>query len=52
MVCTIVYVHTILRDTGRQFKVGSPDAYISANFVSLFHWGNPLVLPFRGDGLI
>ena len=27
MVCTIVYVHTILRDTRRQFKVGWPDAY-------------------------
>jgi hypothetical protein len=28
------------------------DLAISANIVSRFHWGNPLVLPFRGDGLI
>jgi hypothetical protein len=27
MVCAIYYVHTILRDIGCQFKVGSPDAF-------------------------
>jgi len=27
MVCTMGYVHTILRDTRLQFKVGSPGAY-------------------------
>jgi predicted transcriptional regulator len=32
--------------------ITSLDQAISANIVSLFHWGNPLVLPFRGDGLI
>lgn len=28
MVCTIVYVHTILRDTRRHIKMGWPDAYV------------------------
>ena len=27
MVCTICYVHTILREGGDQLKMGSPDAY-------------------------
>ena len=30
MVCTIVCVHTILRDTRLRFKMGLPDAYVRA----------------------
>ena len=38
--CTIVYVHTILRDTKRHIKMGWPDAYTGRAIYLFFAEGN------------
>lgn len=46
MVCAIYYVHTILRDFGCQFKMGSPDAYDSVIAVFISKLPNACWLQF------